>query len=490
MQIALVLLAVILVIVILLAVVVLVRTLSFKPPAAPATDAIDFDPGVVAPKAIERLSAAIRIPTLSNLDYETTDFAPFDEFLAWLPQAFPLFHEHTERTVVNDYALIYRWPGKNPSLDPIALMAHYDVVPIEEGTEQDWQQQPFSGAVVDGIVWGRGTLDIKSQLIAHMEATEGLLKEGFTPTRDIYFCYGHDEEVGGRQGAIKIVEHLKQNGVRFAGVLDEGGVVITGALANVKGPIGLIGIAEKGTSNYHFEVPGAGGHSSMPPTHTSLGLAAQIIERIETRPLPLRLTPPAELMLRTLSGQMGFVVRMAVSNLWLFRGILLKILAKNPVTNALARTTFAVTMAEASDACNVLPQTTRFNVNVRILSGDTPQSVKAHFEKLMNEVDSKAQVSLLLEENASPISPIDSELYRMVEELINEMYPSALVSPYLVMGGTDSRQFYALSDNVLRFTPMHISQAEQQSMHSTNECVSVVNYGRMIAFFERLLKRL
>jgi carboxypeptidase PM20D1 len=490
---------IVLAVVVALIAVVLVRTFSFHPPAAPPQNVSDFDPGPVAPEVIERLSAAIRIPTLSNLDYEATDFAPFDTFRALLTERFPLFHERCELEVVNGYSLIYRWPkgGNNadtPAGDitgapgPIALMAHYDVVPVEEGTEQDWEQPPFSGALVDGVVWGRGTLDIKTQVLAQMEAAENLMRAGFLPTRDIYFCYGHDEEVGGEQGAALIVERLKERGVRFAGVLDEGGIVVTGALSSVNIPIGLIGTAEKGISNYQFKVKGSGGHSSMPPKNTSLGLAAKLITLIERHPLPLRLTTPVEAMLHKISGEMGFVVRMAVANLWLFRPLLLRIFAANPTTNSMVRTTFAVTMAAASDACNVLPQVSSFNVNVRILPGETTQDVQQHFERLIAQAGLDATVEPILAQEPSPVSPVDSAFYRFVEQLASELYPSALISPYLVMGGTDSRQFYALSDHVLRFTPIHITEEDRQHIHSTNECISVKNYGRMIAFYERLLQ--
>ena len=228
----------------------------------------------------------------------------------------------------------------------------------------------------------------------------------------------------------------------------------------------------------------------MPPKHTSLGMAAKIMTSIEAQPLPARLTPPVELMLRKVSGQMGFVVRMALANLWLFRPVLLNLLSKNPVQNALIRTTFAVTMAEASDACNVLPQTTRFNVNVRILSGETVDTVQQHFENLIKEAGADGTVEIILRENPSPVSPADSEFFKGLENIIKEVYPTALATPYLVMGGTDSRQFAAISNNVLRFTPVSISEEGRKSVHSTNENISVENYGRMIAFFEMFIRQL
>jgi carboxypeptidase PM20D1 len=136
----------------------------------------------------------------------------------------------------------------------------------------------------------------------------------------------------------------------------------------------------------------------------------------------------------------------------------------------------------------VLPQVSSFNVNARILPGETTQGVQQHFERLIAQAGLDATVEPILAQEPSPVSPVDSVFYRSIERLINEFYPSALVSPYLVMGGTDSRQFYALSDNVLRCTPIHITEEDRQHIHSTNECISVENYGRMITFYERLLR--
>ncbi|MDR2380572.1 MAG: M20/M25/M40 family metallo-hydrolase [Bifidobacteriaceae bacterium] len=474
----------------------LTRTLRFQPPAPPPPGGPDFETGAVAPEALERLGAAIRLPTVSRLNYDETDFAPFDAFKKLLTTSFPLFHQRCELEVISGYALVYRWPGSagrtgdsGAGLEPIALMAHYDVVPVEAGSEAGWRYPPFSGAVADGMVWGRGALDDKSQLMAQLEAAENLMRAGFVPRRDIYFCYGHDEETGGRWGAARIVEHLAERGVRFAGVLDEGGIVVTGALPGVSAPVAVIGVAEKGQCAYQFTVNGPGGHASTPPQHTALGLAAQLITMIEQHPLPPRLIPPVEAMLRRLAGQMGFATRLALANLWLLRPLTLRKLTASPATNALVRTTFAATMASAADAPNALPLTARFSVNVRLLPGDTPASVRRHFEALIARAGIDARIEPLIEAEPSPVSPTDSDFFRSVESLARELYPSALVTPYLVVAGTDSRRFHALSENVLRFTPFHLADADQQRIHGTDECLSTANYGRMMTFYERLLRR-
>jgi carboxypeptidase PM20D1 len=486
--------------IVILALVILLRTFALKPPAAPPQDRPDFDPGELPQQVVERLQEAIRIPTVSNKDYELTDFAAFDEYIAFLRRAFPLFHERCQCETVNDYALIYRWEAGADGIDeaeasakgplPVVLMAHYDVVPVEEGTADEWRQPPFSANIADGKIWGRGALDIKSQMIAQMEAAENLMRQGFEPARDIYFCYGHDEETSGKQGALRIVDHMAGKGLEFEGVLDEGGLVTTDVLAGVDVPIGLIGVAEKGHSNYSIAVSGAGGHSSMPPKHTSLGLAAKLIARIEDKPLPTRFTAPVEKMLQRLCGQMGFVVRMAMANMWLFRPLLLSILTKAPETNALVRTTFAATMAHASDATNVLPQTTSVNINVRILQGESVASVRDYLARLAREAGVEAEIQTQMAEEPSPISSADSSFYRLVEQVSKEFYPSTLFTPFLVMGGTDSRRFARLSSNVLRFTPTRITAKERQTVHNTDEALSLENYGRMIAWFERFMQAL
>jgi carboxypeptidase PM20D1 len=486
--------------------VVLFTTLAFKPPRPPA-GARPWEPGEVPQAVLKRLSGAIAIPTVSTGEYGDTDFAPFREFIAYIKQNWPLFHETVEFTPVNEYALVFRWKGTGTGRKPIILTAHYDVVPVEQGTEHEWTYPGFSGEIAGGRVWGRGTLDIKSQLTAHLEAAENLMRQGFRPRRDFYFIYGHDEEVGGRNGALQVAEYLESQGLRAEGVLDEGGFVISGALKGVASPIALIGVAEKGFCNYEITVEGEGGHSSMPPAHTSLGTAAALIREIETRPLPPRFTAPVREMLRAAAGEMGFPVRMALANLWLFKPLLFRIFASSPATRAMIATSFAATMAQASDAANVLPQKTRITVNARLLSGDTVDQVEEHLAALTEKVieqDRGARgkgvpgtpgakgsrgftLKKLIPQEASPVSPSAGAVYERLTALVGEFYPNAITAPYLVMGGTDARKYYPISDHVYRFTPILITDEEKNTAHSTDESISAANYGRMIRFFERFI---
>ncbi|GHU84721.1 peptidase M20 [Spirochaetia bacterium] len=466
--------------------VVLIRTCAFKPPVSPQQTAPQ-ESGDVAPEVLARLSRAIAIPSVSTQIYEDTDFAPFDAFIAFLQESYPLFHKTTELTRINTYALVYHWKGQNPSLKPVMLTGHYDVVPVEAGTEGDWKYPAFSGEVAEGRIWGRGTLDMKNQLIAHLEAAESLMKKGFVPHRDFYFVYGHDEEVGGGNGAGKVSEYFAEKGLRFEGILDEGGLVVSNVIKGVRPPLALIGLGEKGFCNYKLTFDGEGGHSSMPPPHTALGNAAKFLTIVEGHPLPARLTPPVLGMLRNIAGEMGFAVRMAVSNLWLFRPLLLKILSGSPSTNAMIRTTFAATMAKASDAANVLPLKAEVTINARLLSGDTVESVASYLKTLGSAL--QFTVEEITPAEPSAISPASGAIYEHIKATIAEIYPNALTTPYLVMGGTDSRKYYNVCGHIYRFMPVQVTNDEKNTMHSTNESISIANYGRMIRFFERFIEQ-
>lgn len=269
-------------------------------------------------EAVVRLSRAIQIPTVSAQNYHETDFDAFDDFLIFLEEAFPLFHKTCELERVNKYGLVYRWRGKDAEQEPVLVTAHYDVVPA--GDPKAWKYPPFSGEIAEGRVWGRGTLDIKSQLTSHLEAAEALIRQDFRPERDIYFVYGQNEETGNDEGATAIAALFEKRGLRFAGVLDEGGIIASGAIRGVKSPVALIGVAEKGRTDFELTVKGSGGHSSMPPNTTALGQAAELITRIERHPLPTRLTPPVAAMLKNLGSEMGGLTRFAIRNSWLFGG--------------------------------------------------------------------------------------------------------------------------------------------------------------------------
>jgi carboxypeptidase PM20D1 len=362
---------------------VAVRTLRFQPPDKPTSaqyvESAD-------PAGAEKLAQAIRIPTISYMDADRTDYSAFLRFQELLQARFPLIHQYCEKIVVNAYSLIYRLKADcEPTGLPILITAHQDVVPVEPGTENDWTEPPFSGAIRDGVLWGRGALDIKIHLIAAMEALERLLQKGFLPKRDIYLAFGHDEEIGGQEGAQRIAEHFKRQGLRFAFVLDEGGCVVANVLPGVDNPIAFVGVGEKGYANIQLSVTKDGGHSSMPSPHTSLGILAKAICRMERRPFKPRLIAPAKAFLLRIGPHMKGLNKLILANLWLFQPVFLRVFSKTIAGNALLRTTMAVTMAQGSPAPNVVPQKSTAIVNCRILPGDDKESLISHFRTVLKD---------------------------------------------------------------------------------------------------------
>ena len=237
-----------------------------------------------------KLSKAIQIKTISHSDPGKINYDEFIKFRKMLKQQFPKVHSILKLEVVNNYSLLYKWEGYDQKLKPGLFMAHIDVVPIETGTEPEWVHPPFSGKIADGFLWGRGSMDIKIQLITMLEACENLIEKGVRPERTLYFAFGHDEETNGKNGALKIVEKLKSENIELLFVNDEGGCINRGNLKSIKSPVAFIGIAEKGFLNLQIKIMGKGGHSSTPPEHSTLGIAARAICKLENKKMKVRFT--------------------------------------------------------------------------------------------------------------------------------------------------------------------------------------------------------
>jgi len=265
----------------LLLAIALVRTLMISAPdtsTADTSDQIEVDALAVA----NRLGEAIRFQTLSTQTDREANRAPFVAFAQWMETTYPAFHTVASREVIGGYSLFYTWPGSDPALEPILLMSHIDVVPIAPGTEQHWEEDPFSGKVADGFIWGRGTIDSKGSLVAILEAAEYLVARGYSPRRTIHFSFGHDEEVSGK-GADAISKILEARGIKPYAVIDEGGAILTG-MAGVPGQVASIGVAEKGYLTLKLTATARGGHSSTPPEYTAIGGLAKAITKIEASP--------------------------------------------------------------------------------------------------------------------------------------------------------------------------------------------------------------
>lgn len=468
-----------------LAAVVLVRAAAWTPrrTSAAAAEALPLDRDAAA----ARLAGALRIPTVSTEDPAERSSAAFTALHAYLTSTFPRVHAALPREAVGRDALLYTWAGSEPGLRPIVLMGHLDVVPVEPGTEAAWEQPPFAGAVAGGFVWGRGALDDKVTVLGILEAVEALLGSGLRPRRTVLLAFGADEEVGGAEGAARIAAQLRARGVSPEVVLDEGGAVMRGALPGVRGPVALVGIAEKGFATLELAAAAAGGHAMAPPPHTAVGVLARAIARLEDRPMPAELRGATAALFDHVGPEMGFGMRVLFANRWLFAPLIERRLAANPGTNAAVRTTMAATVVEGGTKDNVLPIHARALVNVRILPGDSVAAVRAHVQDAIGDPTVAVTVAGPAAD-PSPVSPTDSEAWRAVERSVRAAFPDARVAPYLVTGGTDARHFAALTPNVYRFAPTRMTLEDLQRVHGTNERLSVENYAEAVRFYAQLLR--
>jgi carboxypeptidase PM20D1 len=472
--------------VVVLVVVVAVRTMRFAPIRRASRTGVALAPENDSLLAAH-LAGAIRFSTISKQD-SGPELVPMRALHAFLAQTFPRTYATLAHEVVAPASLLFEWKGSDTTLEPIVMMSHLDVVPVEAGSEGAWTHPPFSGDIADGFVWGRGSLDDKVGVLSTLEAVEALVARGYRPRRTVYLAFGDDEETDGH-GAGAIVTLLKSRGVHPLVAIDEGSAIIRGVIAGVARPAALIGIAEKGHMSVQLTAMGTGGHSSMPPPQTAVGILAQSIDRLEKHPLPAHLNGAAEGMLGQLGREMPLGARVMMANLWLTRPLVTRMMAASPVTNASLRTTTAPTMMQGSPKENVLPIRAVAIVNFRIIPGETPESVLDHVRKVVN--DSAVHVTVVgVATPPSPVSSTTSAAYGILARDIMVLEPDATVAPSLVVAATDSRQYGGYARDVYRFLPMQIGPADLGRIHGTNERIGIHDYARGIAFMTLLISDL
>lgn len=474
------------IVLVLLASFLLLRTFLFISEDVAVRQAVEIaiDGGRIA----RNLSGALRFQTLSHQDPGRFDGKPFQALHRFLEETFPSVHTSLGREVVNDYSLLYSWEGSDPSLRPILLMAHQDVVPVIPGTGQEWAYPPFDGRIAEGYIWGRGALDVKSGMMGMLEAVEALLQDGFRPKRTFFLAFGHDEEVGGSNGAEKIAELLASRKVRFEYVLDEGGAILRDVIPGLEKPAALVGIAEKGYLSLELSVVGEGGHSSMPPKHTAVGILSRAVTRLEENPFKSNMTHMTRL-LDDIGPEMPFARRVVLANLWLFGPWVESRLSESPRMNAGIRTTTAATMFQGSVKDNILPVRATAVVNFRIMPDETVESVIESVGKTIDDPGVRLR-PIGYHGNPSPVSDIHSKSYQLLRETIHQVAAGEdlIVAPYLVVGATDSRYFTGLSSNVYRFLFNEMGSDDLKRVHGTNERISVKDYLRVVTFYYQLLR--
>ncbi len=436
--------------------------------------------------AVERLRQAVRIVTISS-DEGPPDADQVAAFHGFLEQSFPGVHAALEREVVGGGSLLYTWPGRDVAAAPVALLGHFDVVP--PGDLELWTHPPFSGALSGGYVWGRGTLDNKINVLGLLEAVERLLAEGFAPARTVLFAFGHDEEILGAEGAAKIAALLAERGTRLEFVLDEGMLIVDGVVPGAADPVAILGVAEKGYVTFELTARAAGGHSSTPPPDSAVGRLARALARLDETKQPARVDAPVTEFLRYLAPEMPFPRRLVLSNLWLTAPLVERLYAANWRTDAVLRTTTALTIADAGIKDNVLPTAARARVNFRVHPRDSIAAVEERVRRIVDDLEIEIEIVGTRQE-PSPVSPLDGSGFRYLQRTIGEVFPEAIVVPGLVLGGTDSRYYAGLTDQVYRFTPMILGPDDLGRVHGVDERLSVEVYGRSLRFYARLLEQL
>lgn len=466
----------------------LIRALLTAAPGAPGKE-LEEASLVEAAGVEEALAALVRRPTVSCYDQSAEDEEAFSALKADLVRLFPLAHESMEREEIGDRALLYTWRGRDSALEPAIMCAHFDVVPADDAPE--WRHGPYSGDIADGCVWGRGSQDIKLCIASALHAAERLLRSGFRPKRTLYFAFGGDEEIGGERGAGRIARSLAERGIHGGFLLDEGGPVADGMISFADRPLALIGIAEKGYMDVSVEVRGAGGHASMPPRKTAVGQLAGALRAIESSPPRSRLGYTVRSFLGRLAPYCGFPIRLLFRNLWLCGGLVRMVFGRAHTTNAMIRTTYALTMLRGSSKENVLPDLASANVNVRILPGESSAAVLRRLERLCRPYGaavSLAHPGSLVEALAE--SSIDSEGYRAITAALSASFPEAAAVPFLFSAGTDTKHYRNVVDDMYRLTPLRQTAGQLEGVHGRDERVEIANLRRCELFYKSLLERL
>ena len=455
-----------------------------------AGEAFKFSPD--GERVSRLMSEAVRFKTISYGRDKPTSKKQLLAFIDYLERQFPLVHAKLSREIIADYSLLYTFKGTGDD-KPVVFLGHHDVVPVVPGTEGDWKQPPFGGVIADGYIWGRGTLDNKVNIIGLLEAAENMLARGILPSRTIYFAFGHDEEQGGIDGALEIAKVLEARGVEAEFLVDEGGLVTQGVVPGIDGQMAIIAPAEKGIVTLQLKVIGKGGHSSMPPNQTSIGVLAAAIAALEANQFDKDFSHTQN-FLEAVADEMPFASRLVMKNLWLFKPIVMSALSADKQGLAGMRTTTAATMIEGGIKANVLPIDATAKVNFRILPGETPETVRARVievigdERVAVDFDGSGQRGMA----PSPVSPIAGFGWEHLTSAIRDTAAPEriIIAPRLLVAATDTRHYRKITPNHYRFTYMQLPASDLGAIHGTNERISVETLNDTVRFYFRMMTQL
>ena len=468
--------------------VIAARTAIFVPEAVGNGTGITvaLAPPFDAQLAAQHLGEAVRIQTVSHQDPAENQLGEWTKLHDWLTATYPKASAKMQRQELGQ-TLVYTWPGSDPAAQPIIVMAHQDVVPVTPGTEGDWKHAPFAGEIAEDAVWGRGSVDDKGSLVALFEGLEALAGQGFAPKRTIILVTGHDEEVGGT-GARAAADWLAARRPKALFTIDEGGLIATDT-PMINGPAAMIGVAEKGYVTLHVVASAKGGHSSAPPPANEIGTInlAKALLQIEAKQFALELRGPAEGMVAVLAAKAGGMSKLAAANRWLFGGLIVSRMGDNPASAAMLHTTIAPTMLTGSPKENVLPQTATALINYRIAPWDSSAKVLARARGAVGKLPVMVDFSGGAAREPSPVSSSNSPGWNLIAATVAADRPGLVVSPYLVVAGTDSRSMSPVSNDVYRFQAISLASGDIKMIHGTTEHMTLDNLTSLIRFYARLI---
>jgi carboxypeptidase PM20D1 len=470
-------------IILVLITVVTIKSLSLKSKQQPIDIPVSEAPEIAG--ASERLAKAVTFPTVSYDDTLLIDYSVFLDFHEFLKSSFPLCFSELELEVFHQYTLVLKWPGQDDALPPAIFMAHQDVVPVDDDSKDMWTVPAFDGLIRDGILYGRGVIDDKINLMGQLETAEYLLKSGFQPQRSIYFVFGHDEEIGGEMGAAQVAAAFEARGIQAAFVMDEGGIITYDKVPGIERPVALIGTSEKGYVTLELEVNIPGGHSSFPASVTSIDVLSKALSDLRKHPFPAGFAPSVKDFIDYIAPEMPFLEKTVMGNRWLFQPLIYKIYSGSAVGDAMIRTTMVPTILQAGVKENAIPTIARAKVNYRLLPGTSLEEVIAHTKKAINNdlVSIKVMPGPKLGTQTS--SP-DSVAFRSMMAPLKHHFEDPVVAPFLMIGGTDSRHFYNVTPNIYKFSPM----IDPIGFHGIDEQLKISDYKKTLGFYHDFIRSL
>ena len=468
-------------IIVLFLAVIFARAFMFTPKKGvePENCEVSFD----GDRAIKNLAELVRCKTVSYYSREDEDEAEFKKLIDLLPTLYPNVFTDCEYKELPDRALLFKWKGKNSGA-PAVMMAHYDVVPVDES---GWEKPPFDAIIENGVMWGRGTLDTKGTLNGVLFSADTLISEGFVPENDIYFAFSGGEEVNGN-GAPNIVDYFEKEGITPAIVVDEGGAVVENVFPGVKTPCGLIGIAEKGMMDVEYKAKSPGGHASAPKPNSPVVALSKVCTKIEANPFKAHLTKPVAELFDTLGRHSNLLYRVIFANLWCFKPVLDMMCKKSGgELNALMRTTVAFTRMKGSSTNNVIPPEATMVSNIRLNPMDNMETALCYLNKTVD--NSSVLITKIKGMDPSPVSETNCDAYNKVAKAVASTWKGCIVSPYLMVQCSDSRHWGRISKNVYRFSAMDLTAEERATIHGNNERVRLECAKKAVEFYIRLMKQ-